>query len=373
MSENWAITIGINNYRYLRSLSYAVCDADSLHELFKQELLFNRLYHFTDTSRPIIADYGKPLYSTPIFTSLKRFFDVRFQQSFLSEEDNLWFFFAGHGARDDGQDYLIPSDGYLANLADTAIPVRYVRDRLRRSGAGNIILLMDACRSSASSRHGVGFGTETQQGVITLYACSPGEYSYEIKALQQGAFTHVLLTSLRLSGEANCATVERLHDRLRSTVPQLTLRHGLAPQTPYCVIEPSTKRHLILLPKLATKMDVVKLTELALKAEIRQDWPSAKQFWSRILAVPESAPEVRADAIEGISRIAKQEVQPTPESATLDHGAAASKSATNNPPTPSPPVQSGPVRPDIKTSIASSALELQRIEPLPMQALVSDR
>ena len=305
MSKNWAITIGINNYSYLLPLSYGVRDADMVCELLEQELEFSRVYHFTDTSAPITPDHGKPINSKPTYTNLKRFLDVRFNEPFLGDGDNLWFFFAGHGAREGDQDYLIPIDGYRGNLADTAIPVRYVSDRLRRSGADNIILLIDACRSSERSRNGLGIGLETQQGVVTIYACSPEEFSYEINDLKQGAFTHVLLESLRLQGKENCATVERLYDRLRLMVPHLTMHHKLASQTPYGIVEPMSKKHLILLPQLATHTDIMKLTELALRAEVQHEVEAAKQLWTRVLATPFIDPEVRLDAIEGISRISR--------------------------------------------------------------------
>lgn len=84
-------------------------------------------------------------------------------------------------------------------------------DRLRRSGADNVVMLIDACRSGSGRRDSSGFGQEKQQGVITLFACSPWESSYEIDELQQGAFTHALLQGLQVKGEGKCATVERLY------------------------------------------------------------------------------------------------------------------------------------------------------------------
>lgn len=363
MSKNWAITVGVNNYSYLQPLSHAVRDADMLCDLFEQELQFGKVYHFTDTSKPITPDHGKPLNSIPTFTNLKRFLDVRFQEPFLGDGDNLWFFFAGHGAREGDHDYLIPIDGYRSNLADTAIPVRYLSDRLRHSGADNIILLMDACRSSERSRSGTGLGMETQQGVITIYACSPEEFSYEINDLKQGAFTHVLLESLRLQGQENCATVERLYDRLRLMVPQLTMRHRRATQTPYGVVEPMSKKHLILLPQLATSTDVVKLKELALKAEIRHDWQEAKQLWTRVLAAPSIDSEVRADAISGIGRVSRGETQPAEiptarnsKSATIDRQTSLTSAQT-----------------DIDSSTSLRIQDFKEPEALPVGALASDR
>ena len=101
MARNWAITIGINDYRYLQPLHYAKRDADAVRQFFTQELGFDQVYHFfTEDAPPIPQDYGPDLDSTPTSTTLRRFFRTRFEQPFLREGDNLWCFFAGHGIRD---------------------------------------------------------------------------------------------------------------------------------------------------------------------------------------------------------------------------------------------------------------------------------
>ena len=301
MGRNWAITIGINGYRNLQRLNYAQQDAEAMRQLFSQELDFQHVYHFTDDSPPIPQDYGSPLDSQPTYTTLRRFLRTRFEQPFLRDGDNLWFFFAGHGIRDQNRDYLMPMDGDRSDLDNSAISINYISERLRQSGADNIILLIDACRSLEGRRDGLGIGQEKQQGVITLFSCSPEESAYEIAELQQGTFTYVLLDSLRLQGEGNCATVERLYQRLRYYVPQITQRYRGISQTPYGVIEPPTKNHLILLPRRATLDDINALKKDALTAEVQGDAQRAKQYWVRVLVASPGDPE----AIEGIERLSR--------------------------------------------------------------------
>jgi formylglycine-generating enzyme required for sulfatase activity/uncharacterized caspase-like protein len=316
MARNWAITIGINGYRYLQRLNYAVKDADAVRQFFSEGLGFHQVYHFTDVSEPIQQDRGPALVSQPTATTLRRFLRTRFEEPFLRDGDNLWFFFAGHGIRHENRDYLMPQDGDRGDLENSAIPLHYISERLRRSGADNVILLIDACRSDKEGRRdGFGFGAEKQQGVITIFSCSPEEPAYEIEELQQGAFTHALLESLRLQGEGNCATVERLYQRLRYTVPQLTHQYKRVLQTPYGMIEPPSKNHLILLPRQATLTDVLALKYDALSAESR-DPLMAKQLWIRVLIVSPGDPE----AIAGIDRLALGNSAPpiyTPPSASV--------------------------------------------------------
>ncbi|MGB3292505.1 MAG: SUMF1/EgtB/PvdO family nonheme iron enzyme [Phormidesmis sp.] len=309
MARNWAITVGINEYPYLRSLQYATRDADAMRQLFLGELGFQQVYHFTDTSPPIPQDYGPDQSSQPTYTTLRRFLNKRFETPFLGDGDNLWFFFAGHGIRHEQTDYLMPLDGDRADLQNSAIPIHFIANRLRNSGADNVILLIDACRSYEGRRDGIGLGLEKQQGVITLFSCSPEESSYEIQELQQGAFTHVLLQSLRLQGEGNCATVERLYQRLRYYVPQLTRQYKRDAQTPYGRIEPLSKNHLILLPQRATLGDVVALKNDALTAEIERDLKTAEQLWIRVLMVSPGDPQ----AITAIKRLSREEPPAPPE------------------------------------------------------------
>jgi formylglycine-generating enzyme required for sulfatase activity len=298
MGKNWAITIGINQYDNLTPLNYAKSDAEAMRDFCLQEMGFEQVYYFSDDSAPIASDNGPPLKSQPTFATLSRFLRTRFEQPFLNAGDNLWFFFAGHGKRERDRDYLMPIDVDPGNLDRTAISLNYITERLRRCGADNVILFLDACRNEGA-RDGEGIGLK-QQGVITLFSCSPNERSYEIEALQQGAFTHTLLQGLRVQGEGNCATVERLYDYLYHQVPELNHKHQKPRQTPYAIAEPATKLHLILVPKFATLADGLLLRSAAGEADNENDLELAEQLWIHVLAVWPADPQ----AIKAVKRIA---------------------------------------------------------------------
>jgi uncharacterized caspase-like protein len=323
MGRNWAITIGIDEYDNLQSLSYAKRDALAMRDYFLNEMGFEVVYHFADDAPDIELPYGPPLKPLPIYTRLDRFLDIRFKQKFLKSGDNFWFFFAGHGKRDHGSDYLMPSDVNPANTEGTAIRINYVVEKLRYSGADNVIVLLDACRNEGE-RDGEGIGIEIQQGVVILFACSPGERSQEIDQLQQGAFTHTLLKGLRVQGEGNCATVERLHQYLRYRVPELNQHYGKPRQTPYIVAEPISKQHLILLPKFANLDDVNNLRNDAMAAEIEQNWELAEQLWMRVLDLSGRDEQ----ALRAIKRLPKMDSIPTGISQPVKSATLASKLLT---------------------------------------------
>ncbi|WP_168596333.1 SUMF1/EgtB/PvdO family nonheme iron enzyme [Rhizobium sp. SG570] len=298
MSENWAICIGINRYDNLKPLEYAQQDAQAMSDFFRASAHFSQVYYLAEDAPPLPSDFGSPLQSRPTFGNLMRFLRVRFEQPFLRPSDNLWFFFAGHGRREREQDYLLPIDADPGNVEETGISVQHIAERLKRCGADNVILLLDACRNEGA-RDGQGLGLDRQQGAVTVCSCSPSEFSYEIAELGHGAFTYGLLEGLGLEGPQNCATVERLDNYLKFAVPDLCRKYGKPRQTPSTFVEPLAKRHFILLPARALPEDLEPLKLEALEAEANGNLAEAEQLWWRINAVAPADAQTR----EGIRRI----------------------------------------------------------------------
>ncbi|NEQ69021.1 MAG: SUMF1/EgtB/PvdO family nonheme iron enzyme [Symploca sp. SIO2D2] len=308
MAKNWAIVIGINHYTNLQSLKYAHKDAQNMEEFFREEAGFDAVFMFTDDS-PAIPSNKAPIPSQPTYGHVRRFLRFQFEEPLLEPGDNLWFFFSGHGLRYDNHDYLLLSDTDPGDVEYTALSINYITQRLRRSGADNVVLLLDACRNPGG-RAGEGIGRESQQGVVTIYSCSPNEIAYEIASLEQGTFTYCLLEALRIQGEGNCATVERLDQYLHHRVPEINLQYQKPQQQPYVIAEPVSKHHLILLPRYATLRDIETLKLDACKAELEKNWELAKQLWIRVNVAAAGAD---MDAINAFFRIAQHStVSPPP-------------------------------------------------------------
>ncbi len=292
--------VGINQYDNLRRLDYAERDAASVRDLFG-EMGFEKVDFFAKDAPAIVADNGVEASAEPTFGRLSNFLRRWLASKPLTDGDTLWFFFAGHGKREGERDYLMPIDADPGNVAGTGLAVRDLTEQLRGSGAGNVILLIDACRNDGS-RDGVGIGLEQQQGVITLFSCAPEQQSYEMDELQAGAFTYALLQGLRIQGEGNCATVARLAEHVRVQVPYLTQRYRKGPQNPYLVAEPVSKQNLILLPNQSSPADLMALKYAALQAENQDDRDLARDFWWRVSAISNSSD---IDARQAIERLAK--------------------------------------------------------------------
>ncbi|NEO83066.1 MAG: SUMF1/EgtB/PvdO family nonheme iron enzyme [Spirulina sp. SIO3F2] len=280
---NWAWIVGINDYRNLQSLKYAVADAAAMRD-YCQRAGFEQVFYFADNATGFTAADGSWQETKPTFGTLLSFLEDFFAARSLGDGDNFWFFFSGHGLRHEGHDYLLPSDANPSNVTRTGIPVYELTARLRAVGADNVILLLDACRD-LSDHSGYGIGDEAHQGVITLYSCAPSEKSYELEALGRGAFTAAVLEAFETQ---NCATVEKFCRRVSWRVPQLNQQYGKPGQRPIAKVEPNTKNYLILLPKLATDQDLSRMRECAFKAEIDGSWELAKQLWRRVLMIDAS-------------------------------------------------------------------------------------
>ncbi|MEH2182374.1 SUMF1/EgtB/PvdO family nonheme iron enzyme [Nostoc sp.] len=340
MAKNWAIAIGINQYDYLQPLNYAKRDAQLMQEFLGNEAGFERIFFFSDDS-PNVA--GKS--TRPTRTNLLRVLRQLFDNPFMGAGDNFWFFFSGHGIRYADRDYLMPCDGDPEDIENTAIAINFVTERLRRCGADNVVLILDACRNEGK-KTGEGIGRQTaqearQQGVISIFSCIPQEYSYEIEALQQGAFTTALLEGLGIQGK--CATVERLEQYLRFRVPELVRQHKNTRQTPYVIAEPVNKSHLILVPRYATLADIATLKNDAYQAEVNRNLDLAEQLWIRVLA---AASGQDMDAVRGLQRIERLRNSSAIPDLSEQTIPQPSKSVTNTPiskPSQTPPKATSPI------------------------------
>lgn len=299
MAQNQAIVIGVNQYEFLQPLQYAQRDAEAMRDFLLNQAHFDRVFFFSDDSPAIGGKSTKP-FGANILRVLRQIF----AEPFMGDGDNFWFFFSGHGIRHHDRDYLMPVDGDPENIERTGISTHYITERLRRCGADNVVMILDACRNQGrKAGEGIGQPTEAearQTGVISIFSCSPEQYSYELAALQQGAFTTALLEGLGIRGR--CATVERLNQYLEARVPELVAQYvGNARQVPYLIAEPIAKSHLILMPEFASLADIATLKNDAYRAQTRQDWDLAQRLWIRVLAAASGRDMEAVEALQNIA------------------------------------------------------------------------
>ncbi|MGI9066732.1 MAG: caspase family protein [Pyrinomonadaceae bacterium] len=167
--------------------------------------------------------------------------------------------FAGHGIERDGQAFLLPSDSQVSNdvdlLEQTAINVSQIKDRVKKIGVKQVLMILDACRNdpvgranadnplTAAYTRGFNFDLRNRevQAFATLYATEVGHRAYEYKEKKQGYFTWVLVEGLKggAANEKGEVTLTALVKYLQERVPKRVLQ-DLGPgkdQKPFAIVE----------------------------------------------------------------------------------------------------------------------------------------
>ncbi|GEM_PF-4728825 len=294
--KNFAIVIGINNYIHIEKLNYAEQDAQKLYDFFINEL------QFEETNIKILVSNSSNNINqfSPIRSNIKSGLKRLSEGNRFEVEDNLWFFFSGHGTYCEGLDYIMPLDGSMDDIQGTGVTVKEITESLKNSGAGNIIMILDACRNEGK-RSGKGIGEQTietarEKGIITFFSCLEGQSSYEVERLQGGAFTQALL-----EGMGRYATVGQLHEYIKIRVPQIGEENGKPLQNPRVIVNPPSKRNLILIEKNAKVDDIQTLKNNAYQAlYMHNDTALADLLWRHVLMLSGGKDE---EAIEAILEI----------------------------------------------------------------------
>ncbi|PYS57059.1 MAG: hypothetical protein DMF74_27005 [Acidobacteria bacterium] len=167
--------------------------------------------------------------------------------------------FAGHGIERSGQAFLLPADAQVSDdvelLEQTAINVSQIKERIKKIGVTQVLLILDACRNDPVGRanadnpltpaytRGFNFDVRNRevQAFATLYATEVGHRAYEFKEKKQGYFTWILVEALRgaAANEKGEVTLASLVKYLQERVPKRVLQ-DLGPgkdQKPFAVIE----------------------------------------------------------------------------------------------------------------------------------------
>ncbi len=140
---------------------------------------------------------------------------LRSLRSKVREEDTVLIFFSGHGTVGPARDgtahyYLVPSDGRLDDLYQTAIRDDAFEELVGQLPAKKVLILLDACHSGGvggklakgvtnplvQTTPGRNSFMEAGEGRVILAASRPEQVSIEDDQVRHGVFTHFLLEAL---------------------------------------------------------------------------------------------------------------------------------------------------------------------------------
>lgn len=234
--NKYALLVGAKGYENVPSLKWAdkdACDvAKALHGCGFEPQNVTVLHDGEETERPI---------RSRLFHHLGRL------GGRLDPDDQVVFYFSGHGMMQDGADYLLPIDASDRSLKHTAVNVDDVVEELRRSGSRQVILLLDACRDELPTGKSIqALGdisaksiADTTDGIAAIFSCDGSERSYEIDHddddIHQSAFTYCLLDAIQ---RPTVNTVNEVAEYLRKELKVLNGKYNQQPQTPRLVGRP---------------------------------------------------------------------------------------------------------------------------------------
>lgn len=230
----WAVIIGIDNYKNVRQLRYAVNDAKAFYEY---------LIHHNQIPKEnitLLLNKGASL------TKLRSVLGTQLKRK-AGKEDMVIIYYAGHGAAEkdsmspdgDGlEKYLLPYDANPRDLYASALPMREIAHILSRIRSERLIFIVDSCYSGASGGRTIGLAgiranisdafldrIARGKGRIILTASGANEVSSEDDKLKHGVFTYFLLEGLRGKADTDkdgLITVDEAYGYVSKHVPQAT-------------------------------------------------------------------------------------------------------------------------------------------------------
>jgi uncharacterized caspase-like protein len=192
-TDRLAIVVGINNYLNTKvpDLNYSEQDAKLIRSILENEGVFNVLYYSSEPEE-------RPATKDNILNGLK---DAN-QLAKNGMIKTFVFYFAGHGYRQDNENYLAPMEVNLNDIAYSGIALSKVIEIINdiQKNAKTMVFL-DACRNEVDSNQRGGSEAWTEDetpgsGLGIIYSTSEGEYSYELKEEGHGIFTLFLAEGL---------------------------------------------------------------------------------------------------------------------------------------------------------------------------------
>ena len=270
--KRWAIVVGVDKYNdpQISPLRGAANDARTLAEALVR-------YSGFPSDQVILLATDQPTERQPTRVNLLR--RLSNLVAAVPKDGLLLVSFSGHGMERGGHAFLLPADAQISDqisfLEDTAINVTRMRELIRATGVGQVIVLLDACRNDPGGRadapnpltesyvNGFNFDVRNRevQAFATIYATGVGQRAYEYTERRQGYFTWAIVEALKgaASNSAGEVTLSELVRFVQDAVPKriaIDLGGGKQ-QRPFATIEGYKAEELVLSAPGARSGDTV--------------------------------------------------------------------------------------------------------------------
>src|SRR5215831_9436206 len=232
-ANRWALVIGVDKYAdpQISALRGADNDARTLSDALIR-------YAGFPPDQVILLATDQPAERQPTrINILRRLSNLA---SVVPKDGLLLISFAGHGIERGGQAYLIPADSQISDdinlLEESAVSVARMKDRIRATGVGQVVILLDACRNDPGGRadapnpltnayvNAFNFDVRNREvsAFATIYATAVGQRAYEYTEKKQGYFTWAIVEGLKgaAANDKGEVTLANLVSYVQETVPK---------------------------------------------------------------------------------------------------------------------------------------------------------
>jgi tetratricopeptide (TPR) repeat protein len=251
-AKRWALVIGVDKYTDPQISPLKGSDNDA-------RLIANALVRYAGfpQDQVILLSTDQPTERQPTRVNILR--RLSNLSTAVPKDGLLLVSFAGHGMERSGQAFLLPSDAQISDqisfLEETAISMNRVKERIKETGVGQVVVLLDACRNDPGGRadapnplsnaYTSAFNFDTRnrevQAFATVYATGIGQRAYEYTEKKQGYFSWAVVEGLKggAANEKGEVTLSQLVKYVQDTVPKrLAIDLGSTKQQkPFAVIE----------------------------------------------------------------------------------------------------------------------------------------
>ncbi|MDQ1639674.1 MAG: hypothetical protein QOF62_3013 [Pyrinomonadaceae bacterium] len=231
--KRWALVIGVDKYMDPQISPLKGSDNDA-------RLIADALVRYAGfpQDQVILLSTAQPMERQPTRVNILR--RLSNLSTAVPKDGLLLISFAGHGMERGGQAFLMPSDSQISDqisfLEETAISINRVKDRIKETGVGQVLVLLDACRNDPGGRadapnpltnaytNAFNFDVRNRevQAFATVYATGIGQRAYEYTEKKQGYFSWAVVEGLKgaAANEKGEITLASLVKYVQETVPK---------------------------------------------------------------------------------------------------------------------------------------------------------
>jgi WD40 repeat protein len=233
-----ALLIGINHYKELTSLQYAVRDVKAIKDAL-EGFRYEDIQILHDDAGP----KQKPTYKN-VVRELEEFVER------AERDDLLLVYFAGHGKMKKDKPWLFLSDSKWneeKQWYDQVLSVEKLKSLLKQGASERLVLMMDACQTGEVGERDavdpserarfIRRAYEEARGIAVLAGSSPGQKAQEITELRHGVFTHYVLDGLKdrslVDERTRMLTVSRLAAHVTQKLAKWRKQKSIYVQAPH--------------------------------------------------------------------------------------------------------------------------------------------